>query len=434
VSVKQHHSEIVAFATVVVLLGIIMFFYYLLNAGINQKELEEIRNLVSFFRSILPEGEPLYTKALSFAEQSYRFAEYLKRNYDSAVSVLLAFFKGELSYPIWLLFAEAGVYYIIALGILKALSLKSAYLLLAVSVVSGLIVLVNPRIFKTLYVNLLSIIYDPFKDKDIKKVLKILLSNPVPASISHHNAFKGGLFQHSLEVAIRTAEKLPEEKQREGFLAGLLHDIGKIKLYRTVCDDRCNYERLNVSQEKANKLTLLELSREFHINVPKDKKIWDTVKKIDREITEKELREANFKVDRNTLIEALRRLNINGVESSKYDGWCKKELPFVVVLAHALNTKVSEILLRKDPLLPIDTKPDFKGVHVIAYARPYDDFIVREVNGKKADDLGLFDAKIGVETFRGVYLIKKEVIPEELLLKWGDTNFNIEIREKNTKG
>jgi len=37
-----------------------------------------------------------------------------------------------------------------------------------------------------------------------------------------------------------------------------------------------------------------------------------------------------------------------------------------------------------------------------------------------------------VETFRGVYLIKKEVIPEELLLKWGDTNFNIEIRERNT--
>ncbi|HID66446.1 MAG TPA: hypothetical protein EYP32_06540 [Aquificaceae bacterium] len=64
------------------------------------------------------------------------------------------------------------------------------------------------------------------------------------------------------------------------------------------------------------------------------------------------------------------------------------------------------------------------------YASPYDEFLVKEIEGKKADDLGLFDAKVGVETFKAVYLIKKEIIPKELLLRWGDTNFFIEIKQR----
>ena len=60
----------------------------------------------------------------------------------------------------------------------------------------------------------------------------------LPASQNDHHAYPGGLLEHSLQVAknlvtmIEMNEPdLPIEIQEAGFVAGLLHDIGKLKTY-----------------------------------------------------------------------------------------------------------------------------------------------------------------------------------------------------------
>lgn len=61
----------------------------------------------------------------------------------------------------------------------------------------------------------------------------------LPASQRDHHAYPGGLMTHSLEVAqmvvgmIRLNEpNMPLVWQETGFVAGLLHDLGKIRVYR----------------------------------------------------------------------------------------------------------------------------------------------------------------------------------------------------------
>lgn len=55
----------------------------------------------------------------------------------------------------------------------------------------------------------------------------------VPGSINHHHAYPGGLLRHSLEVANDISGRIFNDPiSRElGIVAGLLHDIGKIKTF-----------------------------------------------------------------------------------------------------------------------------------------------------------------------------------------------------------
>ncbi|MBW8190286.1 TraI domain-containing protein [Neiella marina] len=53
-----------------------------------------------------------------------------------------------------------------------------------------------------------------------------------PASVSHHHAYPGGLFEHSVEVAEKLAQLVPNQSLESKDLAivlGLIHDIGKVK-------------------------------------------------------------------------------------------------------------------------------------------------------------------------------------------------------------
>lgn len=55
----------------------------------------------------------------------------------------------------------------------------------------------------------------------------------MPASLRHHHAHKGGLAQHSLEVATDLAgqKQLTQTERDLGIAGGLLHDIGKLWAY-----------------------------------------------------------------------------------------------------------------------------------------------------------------------------------------------------------
>ncbi|MDZ7811333.1 MAG: HD domain-containing protein [Arhodomonas sp.] len=56
-----------------------------------------------------------------------------------------------------------------------------------------------------------------------------------PASRDHHHAYPGGLVEHSLEVAERVAwflfRDVPTEAKALAVVAGLLHDIGKVRTF-----------------------------------------------------------------------------------------------------------------------------------------------------------------------------------------------------------
>lgn len=57
-----------------------------------------------------------------------------------------------------------------------------------------------------------------------------------PASLSHHEAKEGGLYEHCLDVAFKAAKIMETKSSNKrdpllAFMAGLFHDIGKVALY-----------------------------------------------------------------------------------------------------------------------------------------------------------------------------------------------------------
>ena len=62
-----------------------------------------------------------------------------------------------------------------------------------------------------------------------------------PASMSHHGAFEGGLFEHSMQVtrelvALTKANMLEWNNPRSPYIVGMLHDLCKIDQYRKLDD------------------------------------------------------------------------------------------------------------------------------------------------------------------------------------------------------
>ncbi len=430
-TVKQQ-SEAGAFAFIVLILGIVFIANVLLNIGADEEYVSEVKNTAEFLRRFFPEGEPLYTEAVEAAAYTYMIKNELREKYGSGVNMLVNLIKGNISVPVSHLILGTLAKYILAIGLIKGFTLKIFKVILLIPLLFGVMVALRKKIgfLREIADELYARLYDPFGDRDIRVVLKVLRANPVPASIIHHLSEKGGLLKHSINVAVAASDKAIKRgaDPKEAYLAGLLHDIGKIKVY--VYDPESKtYRSTGANHKLMNKITVRELERRFNIRVPSDERIWELVREADREVTLKELRE--IRIDVSPVIErALREINVNGIEGKKHDGWYRKDLPFVIVLAHALNRKVTALLKESDPALPISEEPDHTGVHVIAYTNPYGSVIFKEIDGKKADDLGLFDARIGNEIFRAVYLIKKESIPEELLIRWGNSPYEVEILER----
>jgi len=76
-------------------------------------------------------------------------------------------------------------------------------------------------------------------DKTLKRfVIQILNDQAIaknfseaPASLNHHHAFPGGLLVHSVDVAwqVFNLHRIPDQERYLGVVAGLLHDLGKIR-------------------------------------------------------------------------------------------------------------------------------------------------------------------------------------------------------------
>jgi len=410
-------------------LFLVLFLIILLNVLVNigdafptEEKVREFSKRAQTLSKFFPEWKGLSEYAITLVESASEKA----KGYSSGYEMI---FKDpakalEVLFPV--LLAE----YLLVFGIILGILSFQAYLVLAVLlVVAGIFLYKHREALEDLVIKWRAKRLSPFKDWRIEYILALLLKNPVPASVFHHNAFEGGLLKHSLSVAKLSAKLAKERglKVKTAFLLGLLHDIGKLKIYRKVPAEesapapspfegknkgkkkekkpKYKWEGLHVNQEVVNKIFIKQLEEKLSLDLPKDPAYWDVVKTADMLQTEKELREGIYDI-KDLLIPTIKAL-----PEGSY--WKKGE--YFIVLAHAFCRTMTEILLEQDKGLNISTEPDRAGVHVIAYSIVKKLPIIKQIGDVKADDLGLFDVKVGKTLFKAVYVFPSSLatnVPE----------------------
>jgi putative nucleotidyltransferase with HDIG domain len=408
---------------------LLFFLVILLNVLVNIGEAfpteEKVREL-SKRADLLAKFSPEWKGLSEYAKSLVEYASKKAQGYSSGYEMVFKDPVRALGVLLLVLLAE----YLLVLGFILGLLNFQAYLALAALLIAvGIFLYKHREALEDLVIKWRAKRLSPFKDEKIEYILALLLKNPVPTSILHHNAFEGGLLKHSLSVA-RLSAKLAKErglKVKTAFLLGLLHDIGKLKIYRKVPaeesapapspfeskkknkkkDKKSGYkwEGLHVNQEVVNKIFIKELAEKLSLDLPKDPAYWDVVKTADMIQTEKELREGSYNI-KDLLIPTIKNL-----PEGSY--WKKGE--YFIVLAHAFCRTMTELLLEQDKGLNISTEPDKAGVHVIAYSVVKQLPIIKQIGDVKADDLGLFDVKVGETLFKAVYVFPSSLatnVPE----------------------
>ncbi|WP_291236780.1 HDIG domain-containing metalloprotein [Frisingicoccus sp.] len=111
-----------------------------------------------------------------------------------------------------------------------------------------------------------------------------------PAAKSHHGAYKGGLFDHSLAVAAELQNLtdklgLKWEREESPYLIGLLHDVCKMEDYIYSDDDKIEWNNHAMYSGHGDKslimlMGLIELTEEeklcirYHMGAFVDQKEW----------------------------------------------------------------------------------------------------------------------------------------------------------------
>jgi putative nucleotidyltransferase with HDIG domain len=402
-----------------------IFLSVLVNIGEafpTEEKVREFSKRVEFLSKFFPEWKGLGEYAKTFVESASEKAKGYSSGYEMV-------FKDPVR-ALGVLFPVLLAEYLLVFGFILGILGFQAYLVLVVLLIAvGIFLYKHREVLEDLVIKWRAKQLSPFKDEKIEYILALLLKNPVPASIFHHSAFEGGLLKHSLNVA-RLSAKLAKErglKVKTAFLLGLLHDIGKLKIYRKVPAEestpapspfdskkkekkknkkpKYKWEGLHVNQEVVNKIFIKQLEEKLSLDLPKDPAYWDVVKTADMLQTEKELREGRYEI-KGLLIPTIKNL-----PEGSY--WKKGE--YFVVLAHAFCRTMTELLLEQDKGLNISTEPDKAGVHVIAYSIPKQLPIIKQIGDVKADDLGLFDVKVGKTLFKAVYVLPSSLatnVPE----------------------
>jgi len=408
---------------------LVFFLVILLSVLVNigeafptEEKVRDFSKRVELLSRFFPEWKGLGEYAKSLVESASEKA----KGYSSGFEIVFKDPGRALKVLFPVLLAE----YLLVFGFLLGILSFQAYLVLvALLIAVGIFLYKHRQAVEDLVIKWRAKQLSPFKDERIEYILALLLKNPVPASIFHHNAFEGGLLRHSLSVAKLSAKLAKERglKVKTAFLLGLLHDIGKLKIYRKVPAEesapapspfdskkkekkkgkkpKYKWEGLHVNQEVVNKIFIKRLEEKLSLDLPKDPAYWDVVKTADMMITEKELREGVYDI-KDLLIPTIKNLP---------EGSYWKKGGYFIALAHALCRTMTELLLEQDRGINISTEPDKAGVHVIAYSIVKQLPIIKQIGEVKADDLGLFDVKVGKTLFKAVYVFSSSLatnVPE----------------------
>jgi hypothetical protein len=395
---------------VVAFFALLFFFVFLdfyISALPTANKLNQYLIAIKSLNGLLPEGQRFYVLAMEYLDDALSKANALGVKDPMAFVVKGGSFKS--------LVLSWASKYILAFGAVYGFLYKVGVFWTFVPFIIGILFFVkNSSRFSHYLIYLRAFWLAPIKDLQVIKLVLLHLANPVPASITHHNPREGGLLEHSLRVA-RIALKLGSSLDKKALvLASLLHDIGKIRLYRkerfqsvsapspvvVKGERKRSGERwisLEVNQKVVNMVTIREVSKRFGISIPQE--VWAVISEADRKAVKEELKQGLYNVGR-YIKDVLAELEY---VKPKKDGWRAGD--YVFVLAHAFNRRLTLKLLREDPTLPLDPEPTAVGVHVIAYSLVADKSVplVWEYKGKRADGLGLFDVKVRGTLFKAVY-------------------------------
>jgi putative nucleotidyltransferase with HDIG domain len=400
---SKDHPVVAFFA----LLFFSVFLDFYMSAIPSAKKLSQYIEVIKTLNAFLPEGQKYYVLAMRYLEDAINTSQAL------GVKDPLAFIlKGGDRKVLFLSWASK---YVITFGAVYGFLHKVGFFWTFVPfILGGLFIVMNSLRFLPYLMWLKAFWLAPIKDLQVIRLILLHLANPVPASITHHNPREGGLLDHSLRVA-RIALQLGSPLDKKALvLAALLHDIGKIRLYRkekiqkgsapspivVKPEKKKPVERwisLEVNQKVVNMVTIREISKRFGINIPQE--VWPVIAEADRKVVKEELLQGLYNVGK-YIKEVLAELEYI---KPKKDGWRVGD--YVFVLAHAFNRRLTLKLLSDDPTLPLDPEPTAVGVHMVAYSLVADKSVplVWEYKGKKADGLGLFDVKVRGTLFKAVY-------------------------------
>jgi len=395
---------------VVAFFALLLFFVFLdfyMSALPSANKLSQYIAVIKTLNGFLPEGQKYYVLAMGYLEDAISKAQAL------GVKDPLAFIVRGGDWK--LLVLSWASKYVLTFGAVYGFLYKVGFFwVLAPFILGGLFIVKNSARFLPYLMWLKAFWLAPIKDMQVIRLILLHLANPVPASITHHNPREGGLLDHSLRVA-RIALEIGSSLDRKALvLAALLHDIGKIRLYRREKVQKVSapspivvkpekkkpterWVSLEVNQKVANMVTIREISKRFGISLPQE--VWAVIAEADRKAVKEELRQGLYNVGK-YVKEVLAELEY---VKPKKDGW--RVGNYVFVLAHAFNRRLTLKLLRDDPTLPLDPEPTAVGVHVVAYSLSADRSVplVWEYKGKRADSLGLFDVKVRGTLFKAVY-------------------------------
>jgi len=373
-----------------------------------------------------PEGERFYRKAVEESIRLYKLKETLLKSYpyrgelDFFLGVINRAWQGDKYSGEFLitLFKASFSKWLITLGLIYAVTAKTFLFFIVLFVLTIVFVIWKQlRIPEYFWIQLQGFrLAGPYRrDKDIRNVLKVLIANPRPASITHHKNYEGGLLEHSLAVAKRTVEICREKSlnPKDCFLAGLLHDIGKLKLYTK---EGNRWVSLGTSQEVMNRIVLNELKKKFKIrDIPQE--VQSVVKQADREITYREVWE-NFKAYegdiKKLLKEKIRECNPLYAENLKA----------VIVKSICLNEAILEELMKLYPELHFEQHYP-SSLPFITYLNPFREFVVLKVGDKVADKHDTFTVRIGDKTLKKVYLFKAGIFSSEELENFEKTEAEV---------
>jgi len=395
---------------VVAFIALLLFFVFLdfyISAIPSVNKLSQYIAVIKTLNAFLPEGQKYYVLAMRYLENVLSTAQAL------GVKDPLAFIVRGGDWK--LLVLSWASKYVLTFGAVYGFLYKVGFFWVLVPfILGGLFIVKNSSRFLPYLMWLKAFWLAPIKDLQVIRLILLHLANPVPASITHHNPREGGLLDHSLRVA-RIALEIGSPLDKKALvLAALLHDIGKIRLYRKERVQKVSapspivikpekkkvVERwisLEVNQRVVNMVTIREISKRFGISLPQE--VWPVIAEADRRAVKEELKQGLYNAGK-YIKDVLAELEY---VKPKKDGWRVGD--YLFVLAHAFNRKLTLKLLRDDPTLPLDPEPTAVGVHVVAYSLVEDKSVplVWEYKGKKADSLGLFDVRVKGTLFRAVY-------------------------------
>lgn len=328
-----------------------------------------------------------------------------------------------------------------------------------------------------------------FQDKKIKKAinytLKILKEYKCPASITYHGTDEKGLYTHTLKVAEKSIEILKKDVKDVSqiqidfvYLLALLHDIGKIRVY----DFRNTKKKLKTKDPFGTTPIEIEIGwKSTGLPIPSNTKIitskilrecgfttkeieyvnmllseddsvnkteemeayFSIVKEADMTITKQELQEKADESIYEAVIKALKSLNINGITGTYYDAWLTENALFVI--AWKLAEQVAIIMNATTEDLEDIINAERRGSHKLHPILPsivgtlkqkemiYESFTDASGKTVEGDDLCLFDVKFSGILFRGLLILKPDILPEETRKSVGIFNGKVELKQRVIK-